>query len=273
MNDLRIGFNGYSNAFPVYYPFFNNFYDWESEIKVDIPSVLNQGLVSGELDAGALSTFTYGEHSGLFYLMDEVCLHSRGYVHSVLLLSPCPMEDLGGRTICLTGASATSTNILRIILQETGIKPAEFKNIPIDQPDLPESEPVLLIGAPALTIDKESFAQVYDLAETWKKLFDRDIIFSVWAVRRDSWEKHPEDCRRIVSLLQKAPRDAFAQEEAFLENAKMLYSHVPIDLKKYYDALGYEFTPEKKEDMEFYFQKCAECGLLPNVPEIQWIPA
>ena len=85
------------------------------------PSRLNHALATGELDISPSSSFEYLLHAEQYEILPgaSICAHSE--VQSVLFLSPAPLAELPAwlasnpGPVCLTGASATSTALLKVL--------------------------------------------------------------------------------------------------------------------------------------------------------------
>jgi chorismate dehydratase len=58
------------------------------------------------------------------------------------------------------------------------------------KPMLAACDAALLIGDPALTVDRAQY-HVLDLGEEWKRATGKPFVFAFWAVRRQAIENHP----------------------------------------------------------------------------------
>ena len=125
---MKVGYIEYFNSFP----FWNDAKTHPIEGTQNIastPAKLNQMIHNGELDLSAISAFEYLSHQNEYSLLPDLCINSNGHVRSVLLFSKVEISQLSNSTIHLSNESATSVNLLKIILAEKNITNNEFKTI------------------------------------------------------------------------------------------------------------------------------------------------
>jgi chorismate dehydratase len=101
----------------------------------------------------------------------------------VLLFSDHPMQALGGRRIGVTGETATSVRLLRILLAFRYEVPAPIL-VGLDQ----AADAVLLIGDAALRARQRPWPHplCHDLGEEWTAWTGHPMVFAAWAVRLDA---------------------------------------------------------------------------------------
>ena len=122
---LRIGRIAYLNVAPYFHYLSEE--GFCGEIISGVPSELNAMLADGSIDACPSSSFEYGLHADDYLLLPGHSISSFGPVHSVLLFTPGPLNGLSGEEIAITGESATSINLLKILLKEfCGIDDVSF---------------------------------------------------------------------------------------------------------------------------------------------------
>ncbi|NIQ12777.1 MAG: menaquinone biosynthesis protein, partial [Gammaproteobacteria bacterium] len=147
---LRIGRIAYLNVAP-YFQYLSSC-GFNGEVVSGVPSELNAMLASGSIDACPSSSFEYGQNAESYYLLPGHSISSVGPVHSVLLFTPGPISALSGGEIAITGESATSINLLKILLLEfCGIDDFSFHvpQNPVEE-SLNSGQSALLIGDRAL---------------------------------------------------------------------------------------------------------------------------
>ena len=258
---LRIGFISYLNAYPFYYPFQkldeSSRRGWDFTVKR--PGVLNNMLSAGALDVSLVSLMEYATRKDDYELISGVALSSRGYVDSVRLLSKVPMEQLRGCEIRITNASATSSAVMKILLFQKGI--SDFSCKPYEAAHgLPECKAALTIGDEALIDRGEQFAYIYDLGEIWQELFKCNVIFAVCAVRKQALDEKLPHLNAFARLIRQSPRLSF--EDATFEAAcYRQYPHIEAPMA-YLKRLHFEMGPAEEQDMQFFFDKAYEYGLL-----------
>ena len=113
---LRIGRIAYLNVAPYFHYLQEE--GFAGEIVSGVPSELNAMLSDGSIDACPSSSYEYGLHADDYFLLPDHSISSVGPVHSVLLFTPGPLAALTGTEVAITGESATSINLLKILLKE-----------------------------------------------------------------------------------------------------------------------------------------------------------
>src|SRR5688500_5063527 len=109
-NEPRIQGVKYLNAWP---PLYGLMMGREREqVRMALPSVLAQRLVSGEADLALapVATLALGPS---FELVRGICIGADGEVASVLVVGECPIEDM--ELLLLDTASRTSVVLARLI--------------------------------------------------------------------------------------------------------------------------------------------------------------
>lgn len=265
---LNVGYIHYSNSFPFLYEAQRNPVD-NTEIKTHAPAELNQKLHKKELDISAISAFEYLVHSEQYLLLPELCINSTGYVKSVLLFSKVPIQDLNHSKILVSSESATSINLLRILLREKGVDHFEFEKI-TPQHHLEQAQSILLIGDAALQFKSQQHSYVYDLAQEWNLATGLPVVFALWAVQKDIDPKwHPT----IVEVYQQhiRARDALTDNrQHIIEAAEQSFPNLQLDLEDYYKHLDYTLKPEGIESLKLYTHKLIELNQLQTIPNFSF---
>lgn len=260
--------------FLVCAPFFHLFLRDRSlcrEISFDdgVPSALNQKLWNGEIHMAPASSIAFAKAPDDLVLAPDICTSCRLEVHSVELFSKFPIEDLSQKRIYLTAQSGTSVALLRIICSQYLRISPEFTN---DQ-TLCDAE--LLIGDEALQEKaKNTWPFCYDLALLWRKWQELPFVFGAWSVHRSalSPEMLPKT-KRFLTLVQESI-DEFRKDSARALSTWAERYTVPFtaeELKGYYDSLDYEFTEERKQSLQLYFNLCAAEGILDAAPTLRFL--
>jgi chorismate dehydratase len=162
----------------------------------------------GEIIAGPLSLMDYARQDDTLELMNW-CIANHRDVKSVMLFSKKPWSELEGGTVGITDDTATSVQLLRVLLAKKYNVNVTMKRMHAGVNDWSEFDAVLLIGDEALRRRKtgiESFTNVYDLAVEWQQWQGLPFVFAVWARRKDLPQ---EEKNRLDQLLA----DSLAQSE------------------------------------------------------------
>ena len=114
---FRLGVVNFINTAPLLIPLREQGEIEGWEIVEDTPAALNKMLGKGEIDMGLVSSFAYAKDFNDYLVLRDYCISATGNVGSVVLYSRLPIYELSGKTVCLTNQSATSINLLYIILE------------------------------------------------------------------------------------------------------------------------------------------------------------
>jgi len=132
MNRIKLGHIKYINSYPIFYTILKERKNLPFDLVSDIPTRLNALMRKGDLDVSLISSYEYAAASENYLIYKDFCLASTGYVNSVLLISKKDVENLDGAKIGLTTSSATSINLLKIILREFYGFSNEFNRVPFN---------------------------------------------------------------------------------------------------------------------------------------------
>lgn len=260
----RIGQIDFSNCLPINLPIKKGEVELEGDFFDRVPNDLNKLIMAGELDISAVSLFCYLNCEDL-ELVPGLSVASLGPVGSVLFFHKGRLEDLGKEPLLVPDASATSINLLSIILkEETGSVPEFIRE---KKPDLIKSElpGALIIGDDALKVDKlwsEQYNRV-DLGKWWHDRYQLPMVFGVWAARKEFVAKHRSQYEKIVTGLNRA-RDIGLNEmlEEVVEEAAKHMLLDKVRVRKYFlEELDYNLGQEHRQSIELYRKKCDELSL------------
>jgi chorismate dehydratase len=176
---LRVGIVNFLNSKPLAWGFLKGHHADLFASTYHPPAMVARLLGQGALDIGLIPSVEVQRIPGLKILPD-LCVASTHEVKSVILVSRGPLEQV--RRVALDQNSRTSVALLRILLQERGIHPEYLHERPDPERMLSEADAALLIGDPALKVERDKY-HVIDLAAEWHALTGLPFVFAVWAVR------------------------------------------------------------------------------------------
>lgn len=179
MPKLRVGIVNFLNSKPLAWGFLKGHHADLFAPSYHPPAMVARLLGQGALDIGLIPSVEVQRIPGLKVLPD-LCVASTHEVKSVILVSRGPLEQV--RRVALDQNSRTSVALLRILLQERGVHPEYLHERPDPERMLSEADAALLIGDPALKVERDKY-EVVDLAAEWNKLTGLPFVFAVWAVR------------------------------------------------------------------------------------------
>ncbi len=185
----RLGIVSYTNVAPLHW----RLEPWAGAAFVrGVPTELNRQLLGGDIDLTLVSSVEFLRHRDLLRALPDFSIATLGPVYSVMLFHWGPWEGLSGKKIALTTDSATSVELLRVLLRETGIEAELVPLAPDLDTMLSTCDAALLIGDVAL---REAVARrevngrkprVTDLGKGWFEHTKLPFTFAVWASRKDT---------------------------------------------------------------------------------------
>lgn len=180
MPKLRVGIVNFLNSKPLAWGFLKGHHADLFAPSYHPPALVARLLAQGNLDIGLIPSIEVQRIPNLRVLPD-MCVAARHEVRSVLLVSRGPVEEI--RRVALDQNSRTSATLVRILLRERyGLNPEYLHERPDPERMLGEADAALIIGDPALRVDRERY-RIIDLAEEWNELTGLPFVFAVWAVR------------------------------------------------------------------------------------------
>jgi chorismate dehydratase len=177
---LRVGIVNFLNSKPLAWGFLKGHHADLFAPSFHPPAQVARLLGAGDLDVGLIPSIEVQRIPNLRVLPD-LCIAAHHEVRSVLLVSRGPIEKV--ERVALDQNSRTSAALLRILMHERwGLSPEYVHAPPEPERMLEEADAALLIGDPALRVERERY-QVTDLAAEWQALTGLPFVFAVWAVR------------------------------------------------------------------------------------------
>jgi chorismate dehydratase len=272
MARLRIGYLDYINCLPVYHGIEKGHIFIDGELVKGKPAELNRLMAEGNLDLSPISSIEYARHLDHYVLLPDLCLNSKGYVHSVLLVSKYQIHELSGKTIAVSDTSATSSVLLKILLLKRYSVTPDYREMPPDLTKmLRNSSAALLIGDEALSVRTSGDFYEYDIGMLWKEFTGHPIVFVVWAVRNEVLSGFGEEVASIHAALKTSLKYGLANVDEVAKIASERIRVPRIDLKKYYSNLGYGFDALMQKALLFYYDHASSLRLCPPCRELEFV--
>jgi chorismate dehydratase len=184
----RLGIVSYANVSPLHYGLEPA---RESGPPVEfvhgVPSELNARLLAGEIDLTLISSIEFLRHRDRLRALPDFSIATLGPVYSVMLFHWRPWEELAGARVAVSSESATSVELLRVLLAADGLEAELVPMAPDLEAMLGRCDGALLIGDTALG---EGVARrtltgrrplMTDLGAAWYRLTRLPFTFAVWA--------------------------------------------------------------------------------------------
>ncbi|RUT47672.1 ABC transporter substrate-binding protein [Paenibacillus anaericanus] len=265
-DNILIGKIKYTNAWPVYHHFNVGALSRKSELVTEVPSVLNRGILDGSLDIAPVSSFAFGVGADRLLLLPDLSVSSDGPVNSILLFSRKPPEEMKEGTIALTNTSATSVNLLKIIMQKAyGLNPTYS----VGEPDLDQMmahhDAALLIGDHAIRASWRDHGYIVtDLGDIWKKWTGYGMSFAVWTVQRSFAEANPEFLSEVCTAFKRSKQQSLNDLSSLVSEACREIGGTADYWHHYFNNLCYDFNDKQQAGLALYFAYAYELGLLQN---------
>jgi chorismate dehydratase len=267
---LRSGRIIYTNDLPIYTAFDEGAVRYPGALVADVPANLNAMLVDGRLDLSPISAFAWASNADALALLPDLCIGARNEVWSVVCVSRKPLAELDGETIAVTRESASGRNLLRVLLERRFNVKATF--VENDDPFAVAAAGghAMLIGDRAIDA-QQTFAPglVHDLGKYWHEWTGLDMVFAVWAVRRDVLARQPEDVRAAVDALAESRRWGIAHKDRVIESAQRTRARDVGYYAAYYDTLNFSLDARALRGLTRYCEELFAIGAIPRMPEVE----
>ncbi|TVY04568.1 menaquinone biosynthetic enzyme MqnA/MqnD family protein [Cohnella terricola] len=272
---IQLGRISYTNAWPVFHHFDPEALPFRTEVHSDLPATLNRKLKIGDIDMAAISSYAYGISSDSYYVLPNLSVSSFGRVQSILLFLKSPLEKVLHGKIALTTASATSVNLLKIIMEKFyGGKPTYEDAEPSLENMLENADAALLIGDHAIRASWTNHGyRVLDLGEVWNLWTGQWMTFALWAVRKDAAYRDPESFQAIYEALIESKGKSSRDMGPVIRKAMDQIGGTEAYWQNYFSHLCHDFGPDQKTGLQLYFQYARELGLLTSEPDLSELPS
>ena len=267
---LRVGRIRYLNTLPFYYGL--NQAEWT----LGTPAEINRKMHAGEIDIAPISSLEYLNHQKDYLVFPELCIGSRDFSGSVLLLSKERVEGLDRAVISLSKDSLSAAALLKILLKFKFGFQNQFRTDPSNPETMLRTAPAcLVIGDEALFFRPKEFLYKNDLSEIWWHWTSLPFCFSVWAVRRDFYGEHKEEVADFYRQLKAALKRNLGDLEKLLREE----IRVTITDERFPTIYGYLFNLSYGLDAEMqrglgrFFEYAHQMGISPASDELEFIKA
>jgi len=270
---LTLGYISYLNCVP----FFARLKEqgFSGKLVAGVPSALNCMLQQGEIDASPSSSFEYARNWRDYLLLPGHSISSVGSIASVLLFSPVSPDQLDGVEIALTGESATSINLLEILLRDYYGSSNVVTTVPCELVEelVSRGNPALLIGDRALKLSTAVPAgvKVYDLGKLWHQHTGLPFVFALWMVRKAVVAQHAEALGCLGRQLLQSRQSVLQQPDLFAEAAAQKAAMTAEQIVRYWNTISYILDDEHIKGLELFFQRCYNHGLLAEDPPLNFL--
>ena len=212
-----------------------------------VPSAMGPLAYSGELQAAPFSLIQSFGLTEDYETLGDMGISVKGAVRSILLYSKIPLQELSGSIIGVTQESATSSQLLRVIL-ETKYNVQPYKYVTLSDET---SVAFLLIGDQALQThgNVPGFDYRYDLSEEWFNWHQLPFVFARWMVVK-SLNKNDKTmiADRLINNLNRNMSGNLSDIISKRESMEI----EPGGIENYLRAFRYIFSEEDQEAIEVF---------------------
>lgn len=267
---LRCGRISYTNDLPIYAAFDAGAVECPATLISGVPTQLNRKLVEGDLDVSPISSFFCAEHADELVVLPGVCIGSRNAVRSIYCISKTPPRSLAGVPIAVTAESSTGRNLFATVCAENyGFTPQFVEAEDPFDAYRKDGSPCLLIGDKAidayLAADR---GDAYDVGELWSGLTGLQMVYAVWAVRRDVAESRSAEVDALSRTLIDAAAWGLANLDRVIVEAQAHVARPDGFYADYYRTLDFDFNENAKLGLEKFYALAAKHGLLATAREL-----
>ena len=289
MTTLRLGDIEFLNSWPVTYALRKGIVGESFPLTLSLskgtPADLNRRLLTGELDASAVSSILYLRHSEELVPVPGLCIRSDSGVHSVLVVSRQPLSTLKGRTIGISNQGATTPVLLKLVAQHRQLK-IKLEVTSLRYPEiLQEAQAALPIGDVPLQASNRGGPtnaaegmprrrgdaaqsihplQWWDLGEAWTSWTRLPFVYSLWVMRREAVERRPEALEILRDTLEASHRWGKAHEPELIGTMQKLYPFETNFLRKYLQALSYDLDAKAWAGLARFAREAEAAGEIPR---------
>lgn len=269
----KIGHIDFLNVLPLNFGYKNCATDLK--IVYGVPTYLNSKLYAGNIDISNISSIEYARHSENLLILPKICVRADKDVTSIVLISKKPIETLKNEKIILTSKSATAQRLLKIILHESydSAPKYETRAVNIANPVDDDAVAALFIGDDALQIYLHAPKNfyLYDLGVEWRKLTGKQMIYALWAVRREFAAENPEILQDTYKKILRAFEFGISHKSEAIKSVLASKNFTFDELDRYLGGvIKWNLTSEGLDALKTYYRKAFELKLIENEPEIEF---
>ncbi len=266
---LRLGDIQFLNSWPVTYALWRGklgrSFGESIRLVSGVPAELNRKLLTGELDAGAVSSMAYLRHAQELVPVPGLCIRSDSGVASVLLISRFPMEELAGRTLGVSNQGATTPVLLKLLLRRRRLN-ASLEISSLRYPEILEEYPAaLLIGDEALKASRET-QELYrwDLGKGWTDWTGLPFVYALWVVRRSLAQADPAVLDQVRQALEESLAWGKSHQRELVIRMQEQFPWEGKFLRDYLDRLSYDLDGKAWRGLRRFALEAQKIGELPG---------
>ena len=255
MEKIRVSAVKYINS----YPFMIGLRDGEVasmiELEVCHPSECADRLIAGDSDIGLIPVAMIATMNE-YHIVGDYCLSTNGEVHTVLLVSNTPFEQI--KTIYLDFRSRSSVTLCRILAAMSWRRDFEWRPTSHDfrVTSMAPGEAAVMIGDRCFEYAR-FFSFRLDLGLEWKRFTGLPFVFACWV----STKKLPQ---KFIELFNKALQEGVSRRNEAVELLKEGAVATPEEVIRYLnDNIDFVLNDAKREALFKFIDYIKELNLNP----------
>ncbi len=267
MSRLRISAISYLNTAPLMWDFEHGSAAREFNVSYTIPSLCAAALRDGTADIGIIPAAAYASIPDLV-IIPGIAIAALNAVRSILIVSSIPLEQV--RTLAADTSSMTSVALARVLFSKwIGSRPEFVPMKPELSRMLEDCDAALLIGDPALLVDRSKYAFTYDLAEEWHRHTRMQFVFAFWAVRKQALRDYSGD---LTAVFQQSRDHGLEHLDQIAREWSLRIGLGEPQVKTYLtENIHFSLDSKSLEGMQQFFHYAAECGAIPAPPRLRFL--
>lgn len=269
----NVGHIDFLNVLPLSYGYKN--FTADLNIVRGVPTFLNDELKAGRIDLSNISSIEYARQADNLLILPKICVRADDGVTSIVLVSRKPIENIRDDKIILTSKSATAQRLLKIILHESYDAAPEYKtrSVSVENPVDDDATAALLIGDDALYVylHRPKNFHVYDLGVEWKKLTGKQMVYALWAVRKNFAKENPALFRSTYEKILRAFEFGVAHKADAIKSVLPTKPFTFDELDKYLGGvIKWDLTAESLAALKIYYKKAYAMKLIDTEPNLEF---
>ena len=236
---IRFGDIEFLNSWPVTYGLRAGEIACDWVVVSGTPAELNRKLLTGELDAGAVSSVAFLRHLEEFVPIPGLCIRSDKGIGSVLVVSREPLHRLKKKEIGVSNQGATTPVLLKLLLRRQHLK-GILKDTSTRYPQILQEYPAaLLIGDEALAASSNPDLIRWDLGQAWEEWTRLPFVYALWVIRRRLAETQPHVVKEVAQVLWNSFQWANSHPKELVGAMRKVFPWEVNFLKAYLSKVSY----------------------------------
>ncbi len=288
MAKLRISIVEYLNTAPLVWGFTDGPLKGRYDLSFTVPSLCADALRNAEADVAIIPAIEYQRMDGVVAL-PEMAVAAKDEVCSILVIAKKPIEQ--ARRMALDRCSRSSVALVRLLCAgRWGIAPEFIEADPDPAEMLAVADAALVIGDPALRVAVKADALagkqpgevccggdpseqpvpgidtlfLYDVAHQWREMTRQPCVLALWVARREA--ATPD----VVADFLASKEYGMARIGEIAEGAALKLDLPAKALERYLRGnIDFSLDAENRAGLEFYYQQCAQAGLIPRAKPLE----